>query len=351
MPNILKTRICSLLNIEFPILQAGMGQVARGRLAAAVSQAGGLGVIGSAYMTAEELRREIHYVRSVTDKPFGVDILFGKVNGEDPVSMRYNREIESLIQVTLEERVPVLISGLGNPVGVIAEAHKRGMVVMSVVGNVRQALKLVREGVDAVIASGCEGGGHVGRIGTMALIPQVVDAVDVPVVAGGGLADGRGLVAALALGAEGIWMGTRFIATEEAFAHQNYKNKIVEIDGEGTVVTRAHSGKPVRMIRNRFTEEWERRSSEIQPYPLQLMNVGERAAILGRVEGDVDHGVLPAGQSSGLIGDIKPAAEVVRDTIREANAVLRRWQCVPFEDESVRSAGDQKFFDCSGEPF
>ena len=249
-----------------------MGWVARAELAAAVSEAGGLGVIGAGTdMAADELRRQIVATRELTDKPFGVDILFATVRATGSEAARYTDAVQEMVQVVLEERVPVLISGLGSPAAAVPEAHARGIFVMSVVGAVRHAQKAVAGGVDAVIASGSDGGGHVGTIGTAVLIPAVADAVDVPVLAGGGLADGRALVAALALGAQGVWMGTRFVASEEAHAHGNYKGKIVATSEAGTVVTRAHSGKPCRMIRNEFTDSWEARQDEIEPYPLQAL--------------------------------------------------------------------------------
>jgi enoyl-[acyl-carrier protein] reductase II len=181
---------------------------------------------------------------------------------------------------------------------------------------------MASEEVDVIIASGHEAERHVGRIGTAVLVPQVVDAVDVPVVAAGGLVDGRGLVAALAFGAVGVWMGTRFVATREAYAHDNYKNKIVEINEEGTVVTRAHSGKPCRLIRNKFTQEWEGREAEIEPFPRQFIKVGQPASVRGRVEGDIEHGSLPCGQGTGGIHEVKSAGEVVLDIVDEARSAL-----------------------------
>ena len=316
---------CRLLGIEFPICQAGMYQVAHGRLAAAVSQAGGLGVIGAAFMEPEDLRREIRLVRETTDRPFGVDILFAEVAKDDPSTTGYTQQVEDHIAVIFEERVPVLVSGLGNPGRIVPDCHALGIKVMSLVGTSRQAQSVAAAGVDVVIASGQDGGGHVGRIGTLPLVSKAVDSVDVPVLAAGGLADGRGLIAALALGAQGVWMGTRFIATDEARGHQNYKQKIADIDEDGTIVTRAHSGKPNRMIRNRFTASWEGRESEIKPYPGQLQEIGEAASILGRIEGDTENGVLPAGQGAGLIREVKPAGEVVADIMDEARAVLTHW--------------------------
>jgi enoyl-[acyl-carrier protein] reductase II len=323
--DILHTTICDLLGIQYPICQAGMAFVANGRLAAAVSAAGGLGVIGAGLMTAAELREEIHRVKDATDKPYGVDVLFAQIKAErnDQV-VSYTDEVTKQIEVVFEEQVPVIVSGLGNPAGIVPDAHAQGMVVMSLMGNVKQAKRLAAAGVDAVIAQGHEAGGHTGRIGTMALIPQVVDAIDIPVLAAGGLADGRGLVAALALGASGVWMGTRFVTSEEALGHDNYKHKIVEINEEGTVITRCQSGKPCRLIRNRFTDSWEGREDEIMPFPLQMIQVGQPAAIKARYEGKVEEGGMAAGQISGLITSVDPAGDIVRDVMAEAAMVLEK---------------------------
>jgi enoyl-[acyl-carrier protein] reductase II len=321
----LKTPICEQLRIEFPVFQAGMGWVARADLAAAVSAAGGLGCIGAgSSMSADELRDEIRAVRALTDKPFAVDILFATIRAEGDAVTRYTDAVQSMLDVVLDERVPVLVSGLGSPAQVVPQAHAQGMTVMSVVGAVRHAEKAIADGVDAVIATGSDGGGHVGSIGTCALVPAVVDSVDVPVIAGGGIADGRGLVALMAFGAQGLWMGTRFIATREARAHMNYKTRIADTDTAGTVVTRAHSGKPCRLIRNQFTDSWVGREAEIQPFPLQGMQVGHPASERGRLNGEVDTGVLPAGQSCGLIHDVPTAAEVVTRIVDEAGAALAR---------------------------
>jgi len=321
----IKTPICKDLGIDYPICQAGMGWVARAALAAAVSEAGGLGVVGAgSSSSAEELREEIRGVKARTQKPFGVDILFATIKAEGDAVARYTDQVQAMIEVVLDERVPVLISGLGSPRDAVGPAHDRGIYVMSVVGAVRHAQKAVEDGVDAVIATGSDGGGHVGSVGTAPLIPAVVDAVRVPVLAGGGLADGRGLVAAMAFGAQGVWMGTRFIATAEARAHQAYKDKIGATDTAGTVVTRAHSGKTCRLIRNNFTSSWEGREDEILPFPLQGMKVGHPASERGRLQGDVENGVLPAGQSCGLIHDSPAAGDVVRRIAAEAEAALER---------------------------
>lgn len=322
--------ICRLLGIRYPICQAGMYQVAYGHLAAAVSNAGGLGCIGSAYMDPARLREEIRIAKNETDKPFGVDILFAQIDkaravagGEGTVES-YEAEVRAHIDVTFEEGCAVIVAGLGNPGAIVPQAHTDGMKVMALVGTARQAQAVERAGVDIVIASGHDGGGHVSRVGTMPLVPRVADSVKIPVLAAGGIADGRGLVAALALGAHGIWMGTRFIATKEARGHDNYKRRITEIDEDGTIVSRAHSGKANRMIRNAFTKSWEGRDGDIKPYPLQLREVGEAASVRGRIEGDLEMGVMPAGQSAGLIARVEAASDVVRTVAAQAAAVLAK---------------------------
>ncbi|HAD24757.1 MAG TPA: hypothetical protein DCF61_03365 [Alphaproteobacteria bacterium] len=316
----LRTPLCDRLGIDYPIFQAGMGYVARHELAAAVSAAGGLGCIGSGYMTPEVLKDEIAALRAKTDKPFGVNILFGRPRQQDG---RHEAHIERMAQVALDAEVPVIISGLGSPSPhIVEEAHKRGIFVMSVIGAPRHAAKATEGGVDALIASGQEGGGHVGKIGTSVLIPAIVDVTDLPLIAAGGFADGRGLVMALAMGAQGIWMGTRFITTEESYAHQNYKDKIVDIDINGTVITLGHSGKTCRLIKNDFTDYWDSHPEEVQPFPKQLRIAGEKASVAGRENGDMANGSCPAGQTSGLIHAVKPAAEVMRDIVEEAHAVI-----------------------------
>jgi enoyl-[acyl-carrier protein] reductase II len=321
----LHTVLCELLGIRYPICQAGMAFVARSALAAAVSEAGGLGVLAAAHATPPELRAEIRRVRELTDRPFGVDILFASVRTAGDETERFTDAVRGWIEVALEERVPVLIAGLGNPGPVTAEAQALGIKVMALCGNVKQARDHAASGVDVVIAQGHEAGGHTGRVTGFVLIPAVADAVAPrPVVAAGGIADGRGLVAALALGAHGVWMGTRFIATPEAHGHDNYKGRIVALDEEGTVVTRAASGKPNRMIRNNFTREWEQRQGEIQPFPLQFERVGRAAAIRAREQGDVDNGSAACGQSAALVRRIMPAGEVIRRMVEEAEEVLGR---------------------------
>ncbi len=321
----LHTPLCDLLGIRYPICQAGMAFVARSSLASAVSAAGGLGVIAAAHGTPEHLREEIRRVRDLTAEPFGVDILFATIRTVGEETAQFTDQVKGWTDVALEERVPVLIAGLGNPGPVTAQAHRLGIKVMALCGNVKQARDHAANGVDVVIAQGHEAGGHTGRIGGMVLIPAVADAVaPVPVVAAGGVADGRGLAAALALGAVGVWIGTRFIATHEAHGHDNYKKKIVAIDEEGTVVHRGATGKPCRAIRNDFTREWEKRTAEILPFPLQAQRVGFPAAIRAREEGDVENGHAACGQSAGLISEIVPAREVIERLVAEADATLSR---------------------------
>ena len=328
----LRTPLCGLLGIRHPIVQAGMGYVARAELCAAVSEAGALGVIGAASLTAPELREEIRKVGEQTDRPFAVDILFATVGrpADDDRTVRFTREVEAQIEVVFEERVPVLASGLGNPGLVVSRAHDAGMKVLALVGNTRNARRVAASGVDVVVAQGYDAGGHTGRVGSLTLIPAVVDAVDVPVLAAGGISDGRGLAAALALGASGIWIGSRFVASREAYCHDGYKENIVAIDDEGTTVTRCFTGKPCRVIRNRTTAAWEDADlqARIQRFPLQFPVMaewlGEDPYVAGRRQGKVDIGALAAGQSSALIHDVLPAAEIVERIVAEADAVLTR---------------------------
>ncbi len=337
---VFSTPICDRLGIEYPVFQAGMGFVAHAELTAAVSNAGGLGCIGTGSMAAHELREQIHRCRDLTDRPFGVDILFAEIKADKGSStvLRYSSNVQKLIDITFEEDIPVIVSGLGNPAGIIAQAHRAGAVVMSLCGNVKQARRLEASGVDVIIAQGHEAGGHTGRVGTFALVPEVVDAVRVPVLAAGGIADGRGLVAALALGAQGIWMGSRFVASIEAYAHANYKNKIVEIDEEGTTITRCHSGKPCRLIRNKFTDSWIGREAEIKPFPIQSVEYGFPLAEKARYEGKIEEGGMACGQSAGMINSIKPAGQIVREVMEEARTVLNQRFLNPPAKPQSRSA-------------
>ena len=264
----LHTPLCDLLGIRYPICQAGMAFVARSSWRRPSPRPAGSASSPRPTAPPHIFATRSGRVRDLTDKPFGVDVLFATISIAGDEVEQFTDQVKGWIDVTLEERVPVLIAGLGNPGPVTAEAHRLGIKVMALCGNVKQARDHAANGVDAVIAQGHEAGWHTGRIGGMVLIPAVVDAVaPTLVVAAGGIADGRGLAAALALGAVGVWMGTRFIATHEAYGHDNYKKKIVAIDEEGTVVHRGATGKPCRAIRNDFTREWEKRTGRDPALP------------------------------------------------------------------------------------
>lgn len=308
----MRTAITEMLGIEHPIILAGMGNVSASDLAVAVSDAGGLGVLGAAFWPPEQLRSEIRRVKSLTTKPFGVDLLVA----EGAPGM------EELVRIVLEEDVPVFVSGLGNPGPLVADMHRRGMKILAMVGNVHQAQRCASSGVDIVVAQGTEAGGHTGRVATFPLVPAVVDAIrPVPVAAAGGIADGRGLVAALALGASAAVVGTRFVASREAHGHDNYKQAIVSASEEDTAVTRAYTGKSARVIRNAYVDQWAGREAEIDRFPIQLQKnwANVQAAVEG---GDTSVGMLPAGQAAGVIHSIESAADVIRSMMAEAEHVL-----------------------------
>jgi enoyl-[acyl-carrier protein] reductase II len=312
----LHTPVCDQLGIKYPIFLAGMGGVSMARLVAAVSNAGGLGIMGAATLSPEELRQEIHKTRDLTDKPFAVDLL-----APQPDMIRPH------IEVLFQEGIKIFVAGLAVPGEFIERMHEQGMVVMVMCGKVRHALKSVQAGADIVAAQGTEAGGHTGEVGGMALIPQVVDAVKVPVLAAGGMADGRGLVAALALGAQGAIFGTRFVAATEAQAAPGYQQAIVRSTEADTVRTRCYTGKPARTIRNQYTDEWEAKTDEIQPFPMQAILSMQNGVMdypgIGKVF-DPQRTFLPAGQSAGLISDVRPAGEIVRDIVREAEDVIEK---------------------------
>lgn len=304
-----KTSICKILDIEYPILQGGMAWVATAELAAAVSNAGGLGIIGAGNAPGSYVRDEIRKVKKLTDKPFGVNI------------MLLSPFVDEVIDIVYEEKVPVITTGAGNPGKYIARFKNIGTKVIPVVPAVALAKKMEQEGVDAVIAEGTESGGHVGELTTMALVPQVIDAVKIPVIAAGGIADGRGLVSVLALGAQGVQMGTIFVCASECTAHENYKKAIIKAGDRGTVVTGKATGHPVRILKNKLAREFEKlekASAAVEEY--EKLGVGRlRAAV---VEGDADYGSVMAGQIAGLVKEIKPAKDIIEDIMNEANEVI-----------------------------
>ncbi len=313
----LRTPICDLLKVDYPILLAGMGGVSYAEVCAAVSDAGGYGTLGMAGLGPEEIRRQMRRVRELTDKPFGVDLLTAIPDS-----------LTASVDVIIEEGASAFIAGLGVPEAILARLHDAGLLVMSMCGKVDHARRAADAGVDVVIAQGTEAGGHTGKVAGMALIPQIVDAVDMPVLGAGGIVDGRGLAACLALGAQGAWMGTRFIASTEAHAGQTYKDSLIAAGEADTVVTRCYSGKPMRVLSNSYVADWESRPDDIQPFPMQIM-VSQQADVLGGIAGKLEpldpaRDCLPAGQGAGAIHDILPCAEIVRRTMAEAEAAIER---------------------------
>jgi enoyl-[acyl-carrier protein] reductase II len=314
-----RTRLTDVLQVEHPVMLAGMGGVSYHRLTAAVSEAGGFGCLGAGAMTSEQMVEEIRATKALTDRPFGVDLLTAL-----PDQMRAN------VELLVAEGVPVFVAALGVPRDVIDLCHRNNVLVVNMCGKVRHAIDAVEAGCDLVVAQGTEAGGHTGQVATMPLVPQIVDAVGdrVPVAAAGGIFDGRGLAAALALGADGVWIGTRFIATPEARSAPGYKDRLLGTAEDGTVVSRAFSGKPMRVLRNETTRHYEEHPEELQPFPQQMM-VALQEGVLHLPQGDEATGVdpdrecYPAGQGVGAIHEITPAADLVQQLVAEADAVLR----------------------------
>ena len=294
--------ICKLLNIKYPIFQGGMAWIGTAELASAVSNAGGLGIIGAGHMPPEVLRAEIQKAKGWTDKPFGVNI------------MLMSPFVKEVMQVVVEERVPVVTTGAGNPAEYLPALKEIGTKVIPVVASVALAKRLVRSGVDAVIAEGTESGGHIGDITTMALVPQVVDAVDVPVIAAGGIGDSRGIVAAMALGASGVQMGSRFEVSAECIAHENYKNLVLKAKDRSTVVTGRSTGHPVRVIGNKMTREYAEMEAR-QASTEELEKFGAGRLNLETHKGDVENGSVMIGQISGMFHEIKPVAEIIEGLV------------------------------------
>lgn len=315
----MRTRLTDMLDIEFPVMLAGMGGVSYADLVAAVSNAGGIGTLGASTMSVDELKDQIARVRELTSKPFGVDLLTASPGS-----------VEAGIEHVVAGGARLYVAGLGVPRDVIDHLHSHNIVVGSMCGKVRHAEAAVASGCDFVVAQGTEAGGHTGTVATMALVPQVVDAVGdkVPVVAAGGIFDGRGLAAALALGADGVWIGTRFIATPEARAVKGYKETLLSIREDDTVVSRAFTGKTCRVVRNDYTAQYEGHPEKLQPFPQQfVVSTKDGANHLGwdsTFEADVKREFMPAGQGVGAIHEITPAADIVADIMHEAERVLSR---------------------------
>ena len=311
----LHTPICDYFGIKYPIVLAGMGGVAMHKLVAAVSNVGGLGVIGAAACTPDQLRDEIRKTRALTDKPFAVDLL-----APIPDMMRPH------MPVLLEEKVRIFVAGLAVPAEFIQTMHEHGMKVVVMCGKVHHGEKAQEAGADVVVAQGTEAGGHTGEVGMMSLVPQMIRAVKLPVLAAGGIAHGSQVAAALMLGAQGVVIGTRFIATPEAQAAQAYRESIVNARDDSTMRTRCYTGKPCRVIRTDYAREWERDPSKIKPFPQQAAISRQNGVMNFSGEyGDADPNrtFMPTGQGAGLIGEIKPAAEVFADLLRETEETLR----------------------------
>ncbi|SDX67218.1 enoyl-[acyl-carrier protein] reductase II [Acetomicrobium thermoterrenum DSM 13490] len=304
------TRIQELLGLEYPIFQGGMAWVANADLAAAVSNGGGLGVIAAGNMPPELLDREIKRAKSMTDRPFAVNI------------MLMSPTAEAAIEVVAENRVPVVTTGAGSPGKVIERLKPLGTIIIPVIASVAHAKRVEKQGADAVVAEGTEAGGHIGELTTMVLVPQVADAISIPVVAAGGIADGRGVVAAFALGAEGVQVGTRFVCAVESPAHEAYKRMIIEATDRSTVVTGRTTGHPVRCIKNKLTKRFEEmETAGVSLEELEAFGAGKlRAAVM---EGDVEWGSVMAGQSAGLVKKVQPAAEIIKELFSDAERVLR----------------------------
>ena len=311
------TPLCDLLGITHPILLAGMGGVSYAPLAAAVSNAGGYGVLGMAGTAPDFIADQMRQVRELTDLPFGVDLLAATPEA-----------LTASVEVIIKGGASSFIAGLGVPTAIIARLKDAGLKVMVVCGAVKHAVKAQEAGCDAVICQGGEGGGHTGLVGTLPLVAQAVEAVDIPVIAAGGLHDGRGLAASLALGAHGVWMGTRFIASTEAHAGDLYREAILAAADEDTIRTRCYSGKPMRVKKNPYVDDWEGRPADIQPFPAQAMisiRAGALGGIGGQIDGlDADKSCFAMGQSAGGIHDVLPAGQIVANIIAEAEASIAR---------------------------
>ncbi len=305
----MKTKITELLNIKYPIIQGGMAWVAEHNLAGAVSKAGGLGIIAGANAPADVIRNEIRMARKITGNPIGVNV------------MLISPYADEVAKVVVEEKISVVTTGAGSPEKYISMWKDAGIKVIPVVASVALAKRMERCGASAVIAEGCESGGHIGKETTMSLVPQVVDAVDIPVIAAGGIADGRGVAAAFMLGAQAVQMGTRFLVADESIVHDNYKNKVIKAKDIDTEVTGMSHGHPVRQLRNKMTREYsklERNGASFDE--LEHLTLGAlRKAV---IDGDVDDGTMMAGQIAGLVSKKQSCEEIINEIMNETKELL-----------------------------
>lgn len=303
-----KTEICKLLNIEYPIIQGGMAWVATAELAAAVSNAGGLGIIGCGHAPVEVIREEIKKVKELTDKPFGLNV------------MLLSPHVEKIMNLLYEERVPVITTGAGNPGKYMKRFKEIGIKIIPVVPSVALAKRMEKSGADAIIVEGTEAGGHIGELTTMCLVPQVVDAVSIPVIAAGGIADGRGFVAALVLGAKGVQMGTRFVCANECIAHEEYKKMIIKAKDRDAIATGRSTGHPVRIIKNKLAKRFialEKNNLNIE----EIEKLGSGALKRAVIDGDIENGSVMAGQISGLIKKNESCEQIIKNIIEEAKMI------------------------------
>lgn len=306
------TEICKKIGIQYPIIQGGMAWIADSSLAAAVSNAGGIGIIAAANAPVEWVRDEIRKAKELTDKPFGVNIMLLSSNAEE------------VAELVCQEGVKVVTTGAGNPSKYIEKWKEHGIFVIPVVPTVALAKRMERYGADAVIAEGCESGGHIGELTTMALVPQVVDAVNIPVVAAGGIGDGRGVAAAFMLGAAGVQVGTRFLVANECTVHQNYKERVIEARDIDSVVTGRVTGHPVRVLKNKLTRKFqllEKETASVEEYE----QLGKGALPLAAKQGDVEHGSVMAGQIAGLVCKEQSCEEIIIEMFEQAEAVIKRF--------------------------
>lgn len=307
----IQTKLCELLNIQYPIFQGGMAWIADASLAAAVSNAGGLGIIAAMNANADWLREEIHKARQLTDKAFGVNIM---------LMSPFADEVSDLV---IEEKIPVVVTGAGNPGKYMKKWVAAGIKVIPVVASTAMAKLVERSGAFAVIAEGGESGGHIGELTTMTLVPQVCDAVNIPVLAAGGIADGRGIAAALMLGACGIQCGTRFLVAEECTVHQNYKNKILKAKDIDTIATGKRLGHPVRCLKNPFTRDLFKQEYNPNISDEELEKMGAGALRKAAKEGDEKNGSFMAGQCAAMVHKEQPAKEMIEEMFAEAEQILR----------------------------
>lgn len=307
----MKSRVAELLEIQYPIIQGGMAWVAEYNLASAVSNAGGLGIIGAASAPAEIVREQIIKCKAMTNRPFGVNI------------MLLNPNADEVAQIVVEEGVKVVTTGAGNPAKYMHMWKEAGVKVIPVVASVAMAKMMERAGADAVVAEGMESGGHIGQTTTMALVPQIADAVSIPVIAAGGIADGRGMAAAFMLGAEGVQMGTRFVAAKESIVHENYKQKIIRAKDIDSTITGSSTGHPVRCLRNQMTREYQEMEKQgVDFMELEKLTLGSlRRAV---IDGDTAGGTLMAGQIAGLVRSQDSCKEIINEIMEQADRLLGR---------------------------